>query len=216
MTPRLRLVLVVVAFVALGAAIGAVFAGRGDQSDGPAAEVTEVGAQGPRSPFEGALRPLAPAEDFALSDQDGRVVTLRGLRGRVVVLSPMYSTCEESCPLAAQQIREALTELAPSERDEVRALALSVDPANDTAESAKRFLVTRRVNGYLDYLVGSERELRPVWQAYGFSPQSRTAEHNSYVVLMDRRGRQRVGFPVDFLTPEALLHDLRVLLRERS
>ncbi len=206
--------LLVVGVLALGAAVAATVAGRSGD-DGPAAEVTEVGGQGPRSPFEGAQRPPAAAGDFALHDQNGDLITLRGLRGQVVVISPMYSTCEETCPLAAQQIRGALDDLSDRERRQIRALALSVDPANDSAESAKRFLVTRRVSGYLDYLVGSQQELRPVWREYGFSPQTRKLEHNSYVVLIDRRGRQRVGFPVNFLTPEALAHDLRVLLRER-
>jgi protein SCO1/2 len=203
-------VLLVVGALALAGAIAATVAGR--SGDEPAAEVSEV--SGPSSPFEGAQRPPAPPGDFALQDQDGKLVTLRGLRGRVVVISPMYSTCEETCPLAAQQIRGALDDLSDAERRQITALALSVDPANDSADSAKRFLVTRRVSGYLDYLLGSQQELRPVWREYGFSPQTRKLEHNSYVVLIDRRGRQRVGFPVDFLTPEALAHDLRVLLRE--
>jgi hypothetical protein len=30
-------------------------------------------------------------------------------------------------------------------------------------------------------------------------------------VLVDRRGRQRVGFPMDQATPEMIAHDLRVL-----
>jgi protein SCO1/2 len=96
----------------------------------------------------------------------------------------------------------------------VRALAISVDPANDSSASARRFLATNRVGGYLDFLLGSRGRLEPVWKAYGFAGQTEKHEHNSYVVLIDRRGRQRVGFPVDFLTPEALAHDLGVLLRE--
>ena len=43
-----------------------------------------------------------------------------------------------------------------------------------------------------------------------------SCEHNSYVVLIDKRGFQRVSFPVNFLTPESLAHDLRLLLKERS
>jgi protein SCO1/2 len=212
---RARLALLVLALLSVGGAIAVTIAARSD-GDG-AAEVTEVeGFQGPRSPFKGALRPPAPASDFALADQDGNPVALRDLRGRVVVLTPMYTTCDDTCPLVAQQIRGALDDLSRAERAEISALALSVDPANDTRESAKRFLLTRRVRGYLDFLVGSERELRPVWRAYGFSPQTERREHNSHVVLIDRDGRQRVGFPVNFLTPESLAHDLRVLLREST
>jgi protein SCO1 len=209
-------VLVVVAALALAGAVAATLAERSSDGDGPAADVTDVGVQGPRSRFEGASRPPTRAHDFSLRDQDGRLVSLRALRGRVVVLSPMYTHCRDSCPLVAQQIRDALGDLPSDQRDEVTALALSVDPAHDSAQSARSFLLEQRVRGYLDFLIGSQAELRPVWRAYGFSPQTKRFEHNSYVVLLDRRGRQRVGFPVGFLTPESLLHDLRVLLGERA
>lgn len=210
------MVLVVLALVALAGAGAATLAARSGDQEGPAAEVSEVspsGALAPRSPFKGALRPPAAPDDFSLRDQDGRLVRLAEQRGKVVVLSPMYTTCRDTCPIVAQQIRGALDDLSARERRRIVALALSVDPANDTPTSAKRFLVTRRVSGYLDFLLGSHSELRPVWRKYGFSPQTDEREHNSYVVLIDREGRQRVGFPVDFLTPEALAHDLRVLLR---
>jgi protein SCO1/2 len=213
---RTRLVLVVVALLALGGAVAVTLAERSADEGGPAADVTEVGAKGPRSPFEGALRPPARVRDFSLRDQDGRLVSLHALRGRIVVLSPMYTHCRDSCPLVAQQIRDVLGDLPSHERDKVTALALSVDPANDSAESAKSFLLKQRVRGYLDFLVGSRSELEPVWRAYGFSAQTDRREHNSYVVLIDRRGRQRVGFPIGFLTPESLLHDLRVLIEERA
>jgi protein SCO1 len=216
--PRLRLVLVVTAVIALSGAVGATLAARSGDDRGPAAEVTEVSsANGPRSPFKGAVRPEgARARNFSLRNQDGHLVTLSGLRGKVVVLSPMYTTCRDTCPLVAQQIRAALDDLSSDERAGTVALALSVDPANDTPEQAKHFLVTRRVSHYLDFLVGSQGELQPIWRAYGFSPQTVRIEHNSYLVLIDRRGFQRVGFPVDFLTPESLAHDLRLLLAERS
>jgi protein SCO1/2 len=218
MSSRARIVLVAVAVIALGAAAAATLASRSDE-DEPAAEVTELtpsGAEAPPSPFKGAQRPLARPRYFALHDQDGNLVRLRDLGGRVVILSGMYTTCTDTCPLTAQQIRAALDDLSEHERRQVVALALSVDPANDTPQSAKIFLVKRQVNRHLDFLLGTRRELEPVWRDYGFSPQTDEQEHNSYVVLIDRRGRQRVSFPVDFLTPESLAHDLRVLLRQRS
>jgi protein SCO1/2 len=213
------MVLAVVAAMALIAAVAATIAKQLSEDDGPAAKVTEVdsGVQGPRSPFKGAVRPAgARAADFSLHDQDGRLVRLSQLRGRVVALSPMYTTCRDSCPVVAQQIQDAILDLPSRDRGSVVALALSVDPANDSAASAKRFLRTRLVSRYLDFLLGSQAELRPIWQAYGFSPQTSRLEHNSYVVLIDKRGFQRVGFPGNYLTPESLTHDLRLLLRERA
>jgi protein SCO1 len=218
-TSRARLVLIVIGALALPTAIFAAMAARNSDSNGPAAVVQELdssGAVAPPSPFEGATRPEVPVTDFALRDQEDDVVQLSKLRGEVVVLTPLYTHCTETCPLTAQQVRGALDDLSDSEREGVRALALSVDPANDTADSARRFLVERRVSGYLDFLLGPRADLQPVWRDFGFAPQTKEQEHNSHVVLIDKRGRQRVGFPIDHLTPEALAHDIKVLLAENA
>jgi protein SCO1 len=213
--PRTRLVLAALAAISLsGAVLAATIGHSRSDSQSPAAIVEDLDVKSPRSPFKGAVRPPTRAADFALRDQSGALVRLGDLRGDVVVLSPMYTTCRDTCPLTAQQIRGAIDDLPGAAREKVRALAVSVDPANDSPDSARRFLVTRRVSGYLDFLLGSRGELQPVWKAYGFAPQTPEHEHNAYVVLIDKRGRQRVGFPVDFLTPEALAHDIRLLLRE--
>ena len=208
MTTRTRLVLAVVGLIALCATVLAAIAASSQEDDEPAAVV-----EGPESPFKGAVRPKALSGNFSLRNQDGELVRLADLRGKVVVITPTYTTCEESCPVAVQQVRGALDDLDPGERERVRAFALSVDPANDTPDSAQEFLLSRRVRGYLDYLLGTPRELQPVWRKYGFAPQTKTQEHNSYVVLLDGAGLQRVGFPVQFLTPEALTHDIQLLLK---
>jgi protein SCO1 len=208
MSGRARLVLVVVALIALCATILAAIAASSQDSSEPAAVV-----EGPQSPFKGAERPKALSGDFSLRNQDGELVRTADLRGLVVVITPTYTTCEESCPVAVQQVRGAIDDLEAGDRDRVRAFALSVDPDNDTPDKAQEFLLSRRVRGYLDYLLGTRRELKPVWRKYGFAPQTETQEHNSYVVLLDGDGRQRIGFPVQFLTPEALTHDIELLLR---
>ena len=41
-------------------------------------------------------------------------------------------------------------------------------------------------------------------------------EHSAYVLLVDKRGRQRVGFPFEQLSPDRLLRDIRQLKAEPS
>jgi protein SCO1/2 len=41
-------------------------------------------------------------------------------------------------------------------------------------------------------------------------------DHSTFVILIDKRGLERVGFAADQLTPEGLAHDIRVLEREPS
>ena len=163
---------------------------------------------GGAAPYAGAVRPPGiPPQGFRLRDQDGRVRTLTDVRGQVAIVSFQYTTCEDTCPLTTQQIRGALDELG----HDVPVLAFAVDPANDTPARAERFLAEQRMVGRMDFLLGSRAELEPQWRAYGIQPQGEGFEHTAHVVLLDRSGVQRVGWPVAKLTPEGLAADVRKL-----
>jgi protein SCO1 len=198
MPARLRLAIFVTATLVLLAALGVtLFAKPSDSGDSVA--------------FAGALRPNIPPQDFHLRDQDGKAVSLRQFRGRVVVLTFMYTTCKDTCPLTATQIRGALDDLD----HDVPALAVSVDPVNDTPARAKQFLFQRGLSDdRMRFLLGNRAQLQPIWKAYGIRPQAAAFEHSAYVLLIDRHGRQRIGFPVQQLVPEDLAHDIRRLQAE--
>ena len=162
----------------------------------------------PTSAFAGAVRPPdARAPDFRLRDQDGKPVAMADYRGRTVVMTFVYSTCKDTCPAQVQSIRGALDKLG----HDVPVLAVSVDPRNDTRERARRFLLEQHVTGRVRFVLGSERELSPVWKGYGIAPQRGSLDHSAYVVVVDGSGRQRIGFPHSELTPEGLASDLRRL-----
>ncbi len=166
------------------------------------------------SGFSGSIRPPGPPLDFRLSDEHGRPLLLSDERGRPVIVTFLYTTCENDCPTMAQQIRGALDDLGPSEQ--VPVIAVSVDPANDTAGRARRFLADQRLTGRMSFAIGDEATLQRVWRAFGVQPQELGREHSAWVVLVDAAGRQRIGFPVDKLTSEGLEHDVRALLHEAS
>src|SRR3954471_19028807 len=198
MTPmpvRVRLALMLAATLVLTAALAIVlFTGRSEHAGGAG--------------FDGALRPPGiPPIAFSLKDQDGKTATLAQYRGRPVMLTFMYSTCRDTCPLTAQQIKGALDQLG----SDVPTLAISVDPANDTQLNARRFVNRQGLTKRMRFLLGSRAQLAPIWKAYGVQPQGKAFDHTSYVVLIDRGGGQRVGWPGDKLVPEGLAHDLRLL-----
>jgi protein SCO1/2 len=158
--------------------------------------------------FEGSVPPAGiPPADFALRDQDGRLARLADYRGRPLILTFMYSTCRDTCPLTAQQIRMALDDLG----HDVPTLTISVDPANDTPLNAKRFLNKQGLTGRMRFLLGSRAELAPIWKAYAIQPQGKAFDHSARVLLIDGQGREQVAWPVEQLTPEGLAHDLRLL-----
>lgn len=195
---RLRLLFVLACICLLGALAVALLAGG--RKGGTA------GAAG----FNGAARPpAARAADFVLHDEHGRRATMRAYRGRIVVVTFMYSTCRDTCPLTAQQIRGALDDLGPRLR--VPVLAISVDPAGDTPAHVARFLREQHMAGRMRYLTGTRAQLAPVWRAYGIQPEGPGYEHTASTVVDDGAGRQRLGYLTEQLTPEGLAADLRTL-----
>jgi protein SCO1/2 len=197
--PRIVVALFLVGVFALGAVV---LAAGGDESD-----------QAAPNTFEGSLMPKGVrAPDFRLENQDGEIVSMRSLRGRPVVVTFLYTTCQDSCPIQAQTVRGALDELG----HDVPALAIAVDPPRDTPERAQAFLAKQRATGRIDFVLGSRAELRPLWDGFAIQPQSVTAEHQARITLVDTRGFQRIGYPGAEATPERLSHDLRLLEREAS
>jgi protein SCO1 len=196
MNPRFAVALLLLGVIALGAIVLA--ANGGDDPEPVADDNTFAGASMPEGLF---------APDFELRDQEGERVSMRSLRGRPVIVTFLYTHCEDTCPIQAQTVRGALDDLG----HDVPALAIAVDPPNDTPQSARKFLAEQRVTGRLDFVLGSRAQLRPVWDGFGVRPQRITEEHNARITLVDARGIQRVGYPGSEATSERLAHDLRLL-----
>lgn len=197
MNPRIVVALSLLCVFALGAIVLAAGGRDGDGDDS--------------STFEGATMPAGlRAPDFELRNQDGEPVSMRALRGRPVIVTFLYTTCQDSCPIQAQTVRGALDELG----HDVPALAVAVDPPRDTPERAQAFLAKQRATGRIDFVLGSRAELRPLWKGFAIQPQSVTQEHQARFTIVDARGFQRVGYPGSEATPERLAHDVRLLERE--
>ncbi len=199
--PRLRLV--VIGVLACGfAAVAGVWIAALTRADGVAPKRTSATA------LSGALRPPgAGVGDFALRDQDGTPVTPASSRGKTTIYAFIYSHCQDVCPLEVQQIRGAMDGLG---RD-VPVVGISVDPAHDTRASARAFMVAQHMTGRMRFALGDRAELEPVWRAFGIQPQSKEDDHSASIVVVDGRGRQRVGYAASFLTVDGLERDLRRL-----
>jgi protein SCO1/2 len=197
MHARILIALFLVAVFALGAVVLAA-----DSKDEP-----DVGG----ADFEGARMPAGVrAPDFKLRDQDGEPVSMRALRGKPVIVTFLYTTCDDTCPAQAQTVRGALDDLG----EDVPALAIAVDPPRDTPERAQAFLAKARATGRIDFVLGTRAELRKLWDGYFIRPQTITEEHQARFTLVDGKGFQRIGFPGDQATPETLAHDVRLLASE--
>jgi cytochrome oxidase Cu insertion factor (SCO1/SenC/PrrC family) len=154
---------------------------------------------------------------FELASHTGRVVRSSALRGKVVWVTFLETKCKEACPLIADEIRDGMRELDADERSRVVALAISTHPGDDTRASVGTFLRHHRVTDELTYLVGSTRELRPVWTAFHVLPALDTGDadtHSAPVRIFATSGEwvSTLHAGVD-LTPDNLVHETRLALR---
>ena len=169
-----------------------------------------------RSPFDGPTMPAhLRAAAFDLRDVDGRAVSLQADRGKVVVLTFIHSLCHDACPFMVEQIKGALNTL-PGNGTGVAAIGISAEPSQDTVHNRRMFLAEHQMTGRMAYLNGPMTQMRRIWHAYGIQPVTPKIDHSTFVMLIDKRGYERVGFAADQLTPEGLAHDIRVLERESS
>ena len=178
--------------------------------------VTNRGSAEPttHSAFDGPTMPAnLRAHDFALTDQYGRRISLAADRGKVVVLTFIHSLCHDTCPFMVEQIKGALNDLPDNGRN-IPTIGVSVAQAEDTVKNRRAFLAKHEMTGRMAFVNGPLPTMRRIWHEYAIQPVTPKIDHSTFVLLIDKRGYERVGFAADQLTPEGLAHDIRVLERQ--
>ena len=113
--------------------------------------------------------PAGAAPGFTLTDQDGRVLSLSGFRGRAVVLEFMDSRCTSICPLVSREFIDAYHDLG-SAGGRVVFVAVNVNQRYDRVADVLAY--SRRMNSAIPgwyFFTGSGNALRAVWREYGIA-----------------------------------------------
>ena len=140
--------------------------------------------------------PATAAPGFTLTDQDGRAVSLSGLRGKVMVLEFMDPHCTDICPLVSQEFIDAYHDLGPAAGHVVFA-AVNVNQyfnrvRDVMAYSRDHQLIT--IPGW-HFLTGSVAALRAVWRGYAVEVQAPSPDadvvHTSAVYFIGPGGAER-------------------------
>ena len=150
---------------------------------------------GPASPIN------IPAPGFTLTDQDGKPVTLSGLRGQVVLLTFLDPVCVSDCPLIAQEFRQAGLLLGPAD-PHVKLIAIDVNPLYSQVDYVRAFNRQENLGSIPDwkYLTSSPARLKQVYRAYGVPAQTLPAGamlgHNDIAFVIDTKGvlREELDF----------------------
>jgi cytochrome oxidase Cu insertion factor (SCO1/SenC/PrrC family) len=135
------------------------------------------------------LNAVAPA--FTLTDQFGKRVSLRSLRGKVVVLSFNDPQCTTICPLTTTALLQAKQLLGPAASG-VELIGIGANPEKTQVKWVRDY---SNVHGMLHrwrFLTGSLPQLKRVWAAYGIeaSVLNGTIDHTPATFVIDQRGRE--------------------------
>jgi cytochrome oxidase Cu insertion factor (SCO1/SenC/PrrC family) len=173
----------------VGVGIGtAIAAGR--SSGSPATPLSATNSV-PSSQVDPGAPLNAMAPGFTLTDQFGRRVSLRSLRGKVVVLSFNDPQCTTICPLTTTALLHAKA-LLGSAASGVELVGIGANPQKTEVKWVRAY---SKVHGMLHrwrFLTGSLPELRRVWREYGIEAAvlNGAIDHTPATFVIDRRGRE--------------------------
>jgi protein SCO1/2 len=132
--------------------------------------------------------------DFDLIDQRGAPVTLAGLRGRVVVVTFIYTRCPlpDYCPRMIRNLDAVRDRFRARLGKDLALLTVTFDPQYDTPERLTAFARSQKadVDGWY-FLTGDADGIQQVCEAFGveYWPDSGLITHTLQTAVVDREGR---------------------------
>jgi len=152
---------------------------------------------------------------FTLTDQNGKEVSDRDLRGKPYLVFFGFTHCPDICPTTLFDVSEVMRALG-TDADRTRALFITVDPERDTSAVLKDYLSS--FDPRLSGLTGTPAQIEAVEKAYRVYAKKvptgngeYTMDHTALVYLMDKQGRFVAPFSLK-RRPQDAAADLRKYL----
>lgn len=132
--------------------------------------------------------------NFHLIDQDGRPVELAKLRGKVVVLTFIYTRCPipNYCPLMSKNFAELQERFGKKFPGQVQLLSVSFDPQFDTSEVLKRYAENFGANNASwNFATGTKEQVEYVAALFGLikEPEGSGFSHDLRTALISPDGK---------------------------
>ncbi|MCA9970467.1 MAG: SCO family protein [Anaerolineales bacterium] len=161
---------------------------------------------------------LAPG--YALTDQNGELLTNEDMRGKIVLYNVTYTNCADPCvqtSLFMQQVQARLGELPPSSVP-IELVTISIDPAHDTPEVLAAYAAELGATDRWHFVSGAANRLKAVVGAgfglyYEPQPDGRFALDTG-LMLVDGTGILRAEYVRKLPDMDIVLRDLNLLLEE--
>jgi len=149
---------------------------------------------------------------FSLIDTDGKRVTDRNFRGKLMLVMFGYTHCPDVCPTELQNIAEVMDKLG-ADASQVAPVFITVDPQRDTKEVLASYV--KAVSPVITGLTGSPDEVASAAKAYrvyfrkaGGGTEDYTVDHSAFIYLMDREGNYITHFMFN-TPPDTMVHAIK-------
>ncbi len=165
------------------------------------------------------LRTAHTPPEFTLTDHQGQPVSLADLRGRVVMVTAVYASCGETCPMILRQTRQAVDALTEEEQAELSVLGITLDATRDTPEVLARLAKAQEVSPPLyRFVTGEPAEVERVLDRFDVArsrdPETGVIDHANLFILIDRQGRMAYRLTLGEQQQRWLTTALRLLIAE--
>ncbi|MCE9521363.1 MAG: SCO family protein [Alphaproteobacteria bacterium] len=125
--------------------------------------------------------------NVVLTDQDGKKVKFYDdvIKGKVVVLSFIYTKCKDVCPVDTAQLRQVHELLGDRVGRDVFFYSISIDPKNDTPAVLKRYMHMFDIGPGWRFLTGNKEDIVTLQRKLGLigADVPVLKEHNTSVML---------------------------------
>lgn len=167
------------------------------------------------------LAVIRPAPTFSLIDQDEKARKLKDYRGKVVFVSFVFTTCSGTCPATTHRLARVYHEVQKlTWRDKVEFVSITLDPERDRPEALVNYRKLYDIESpSWNFLTGPNKTVNKVihdWGMWAKPMKDGQLDHPSRVFLLDREGRIREVYNLEFLRLPWVMEDIQELLNEKS
>jgi protein SCO1/2 len=167
------------------------------------------------------LAVIQPAPEFTLTTQTGDKLSTADLKGKVLLVSFIFTTCNGTCPATTHrmsQIQDELKDRGLFKNDRVRLLSISLDPTRDTPEVLRGYMKLYDADpDHWSFLTGPADQVSAVVKSWGMWAKAAAngqLDHPSRIFLVDSQSRIREIYNLSFLKPKWVAQDIELLLEE--
>lgn len=134
------------------------------------------------APASGQMRLQFP--NVPLTTQDGREVRFYDdlLKGKVVLINFMYTTCQAQCPTNTRNLAQVQDVLGERVGRDVFLISITVDPEHDTPAALKAYADRYHARPGWSFVTGGRGDLDTIRRRFGIPDNDDLSQHTGMLI----------------------------------